>query len=167
MIVSCYFKYLSHSLFICALVGFLAQYSYFQQVLPFIRYEKDKFLSTGLKECRKGPVFLFINDRGREWKIAFCPVCLEILTTKLYFASDGYLYHKKCFSKLNFKSPISRQNFLYYFPVNKLITDKVYFEKDNKNNSRIIYDFNGLNQNGFKRKEYDRNRFNIKRNDEN
>ena len=34
--------------------------------------------------------------------IAICPVCLESLTTDLYFTSDDYLYHKKCFSKLNF-----------------------------------------------------------------
>ena len=44
-------------------------------------------------------------------KIAICPVCLEGLTTDLYFTSDNYLYHKKCFSKLNFKSPITRQCF--------------------------------------------------------
>ena len=44
-------------------------------------------------------------------KIAIYPVCLKGLTTDLYFTSDDYLYHKKCFSKLNFKSPISRQDF--------------------------------------------------------
>ena len=31
-------------------------------------------------------------------KIAICPICLETLTTNLYFASDGYLYHEKCFT---------------------------------------------------------------------
>ena len=40
-------------------------------------------------------------------KIALCPVSLEHLTTDLFFTSVDYLYHKKCFSKLNFKSPIS------------------------------------------------------------
>ena len=62
-------------------------------------------------------------------KIAICPVCLESLTTDSYFTSDDYLYHKKCFSKLNFKIPISRQDFSYYLPVKKLVIDKVYFEK--------------------------------------
>ena len=62
-------------------------------------------------------------------KIAIFPVCLERLTTDIYFTSDDYLYHKKCFRKLNFKSPISRQDFSYHLPVNKLINDKIYFEK--------------------------------------
>ena len=35
-------------------------------------------------------------------KLAICPICLETLTTNLYFASDGYLYDKNCFTKLNF-----------------------------------------------------------------
>ena len=73
-------------------------------------------------------------------KIAICPVCLESLTTDLYFTSDGYLYHIKCFSKLIFNSPISRQDFSYYFLPNKLVNDKVYFEKNIKNNFRRIYD---------------------------
>ena len=67
--------------------------------------------------------------REKNEKIANCPVCLESLTADLYFTSDDYLYHKKCFSKLNFKSPISRQDFSYYLPVNKVVNDKVYFEK--------------------------------------
>ena len=62
-------------------------------------------------------------------KIAICPVCLETLTMNLYFTSEHYLYNKKCFSKLNFKSPISRRDFSYYLSVNKLVNDKVYFEK--------------------------------------
>ena len=57
-------------------------------------------------------------------KITFCPICLENLTTFQYFASDGYLYHKNCFTKLDFKSPLSRQDFSYYLPVNKVINDK-------------------------------------------
>ena len=44
-------------------------------------------------------------------KKAVCPMCLGNLTTDLYFTSDDYLYHKKCFNKLSFKSPISRQDF--------------------------------------------------------
>ena len=56
-------------------------------------------------------------------------MCLESLTTDLYFTSDDYLYHKKCISKINYKSPITRQDFLYYLSVNKLVNDKVYFEK--------------------------------------
>ena len=44
-------------------------------------------------------------------KIVICPVCLESLPTKVYFASDGQIYHKNCFDKLNFKSPISRHFF--------------------------------------------------------
>ena len=62
-------------------------------------------------------------------KIPLCPVCLEILTTKLYFASDDHLYHQICFIKLKPKSPISRQDFSYDLPVNKVINGKVYFEK--------------------------------------
>ena len=34
-------------------------------------------------------------------KIAICPVCLGSLKNDLYFTSDDYLYHRKCFSKLN------------------------------------------------------------------
>ena len=36
-------------------------------------------------------------------KIAVCHICLETLTTNLYFASDGYLYDQNCFGKINFK----------------------------------------------------------------
>ena len=63
-------------------------------------------------------------------KIANCSLCSETLATNLYFASDGYLYHKNCFAKLNFKSPISRQGFSYYLPVNKVVNGRVYFEKE-------------------------------------
>ena len=66
-------------------------------------------------------------------KIAVCRVCLESLTIDLYFISDNYLYHKNCFSKLDFRSPISRQFFLYCFPVNKLVNYKIYFEKNIEN----------------------------------
>ena len=45
-------------------------------------------------------------------KKAICPVCLESLTTDLYFTSDDYLYHKKCFSKINYKNPITRRFFI-------------------------------------------------------
>ena len=62
-------------------------------------------------------------------KIAICPACLESLTTDLYFTSDDCLYHRKCFSKLNKKSTISRQDFSYYLRVNKQVNHKVYFEK--------------------------------------
>ena len=58
-------------------------------------------------------------------KLAICPVCLECLTTNLHSSSDGYLYHKNCFAHLNFKSPISRQDFSSYVPVNKVINDKI------------------------------------------
>ena len=44
-------------------------------------------------------------------KIAVCPVCLDTLTTNSYFTSDGYLYHKNCFSNIKFKSPITRHDF--------------------------------------------------------
>ena len=62
-------------------------------------------------------------------KIAICPVCLENWTPDLYFTIDDYLYHKKCLSKSNYKSPITGQDFSYYLPVKKLVNDKVYFEK--------------------------------------
>ena len=73
-----------------------------------------------------------INEQNE--KIALCPVCLENLTTDLNFTSDDYLYHTKCFSKLVYKSPISRQSFSYYLSINKLIKDEVYFEKGIKKN---------------------------------
>ena len=62
-------------------------------------------------------------------KIAICPVCLESLMTNSYFASDNHLYHKDCFGKLNFKSPLSRQDFSCYLPVNKVVNGKLFFEK--------------------------------------
>ena len=62
-------------------------------------------------------------------KIPLCPLCLETLASDLYFASDNHLYHQICFSKLSFKSPISRQDFSYYLPLNKVINGKVFFEK--------------------------------------
>ena len=58
-------------------------------------------------------------------KIPLCPVCFETLTMNLYFASDSHLYHKNCFNKLNFKSPISRKDFSYYLPVNEVVNVKV------------------------------------------
>ena len=63
-------------------------------------------------------------------KVPLCPVCLETLTMNLYFVSDNYLYLKDCFGKLNFKSPISRQDFSYYLAVNKVVNGKTYFEKN-------------------------------------
>ena len=77
-------------------------------------------------------------------KTAFCPVCLENLTTKLHFASDDYLYQKNCFTNIFFKSPISGQGFSYYLPVYKVVNDKLYFEKNIKNNFRIPYELNGF-----------------------
>ena len=62
-------------------------------------------------------------------KIAICPICLETLTTNLYFASDDHLYHKNCSHKIFFISAKSRQGFSYYLPVNKVGIGKVYFEK--------------------------------------
>ena len=94
-------------------------------------------------------------------------MCLENLTTGLYFTSDDYLYHKKCFSKLNFKSPISRQDFSYSVPVNRLVNDKVYFGKKNiKNKFRIIYNLDGFDEDGFNKQGFDRNGFNRKGIDE-
>ena len=58
-------------------------------------------------------------------KSPLCPVCLEILTTIFYFTSANHLYHRNCFDKINFKSPISTEGFLYYFPVNKVVNGKV------------------------------------------
>ena len=95
-------------------------------------------------------------------KIVICPICLETLTISFYFASDGYLYDKNCLIKLIFKSPISRQGFSYYIPVNKVVVGKVYFDKKFKNNFKtIIYDLDGFNQDAFNRKGFDRNGFNI------
>ena len=95
-------------------------------------------------------------------KIAICPICLETLATNLYFASDGKLYDQNRFNKLNFKSSISRQDFSYYLPVNKLVNGKVYFEKEIENNfKKINYDLDGFNQDGFNRKGFDRIGINI------
>ena len=44
-----------------------------------------------------------------EVKIVECPVCLENLNVDVLYCSDGYLYHRKCFDVLNFKSPITRE----------------------------------------------------------
>ena len=89
-------------------------------------------------------------------------MCLGGLITDIYFTSDDYLYQKKCSSKLNFKSPLSRQYFSYYFPANKMVNDKVYFEKNNKNNFRIIYNLDGFDEDGFEKEGFDRNGFNRK-----
>ena len=62
-------------------------------------------------------------------KIAICPICLESLMTNLFFASDNHLYHNDCFSKINFKTPIARQDLLKYLSVNKVVNGKAYFEK--------------------------------------
>ena len=94
-------------------------------------------------------------------------MCPDSLTTDLYFTSDDYLYHKKCFSKLNFESPIARKDFLFFFPVDKQVNEKIYFEKEFKNNFRKIYDFDGFDYDGFKRDGSDRNGFNRKEIDEN
>ena len=95
-------------------------------------------------------------------KILLCPICLEILTTNIYFTSDGYLYDKNCFINLNFRSPISRQDFSYYRTVDKVVNGKVNFEKKIKNNFKTrVYDLDGFNQDGFNRKGFNRNGFNI------
>ena len=79
-------------------------------------------------------------------KIAICPVCLESLTTDFYFTSDEYLYHEKSFSKLIFESPINRQGFSYYLPVNTLVNDKVFKLKNIKIIFRIIYNLDEFDQ---------------------
>ena len=95
-------------------------------------------------------------------KIPLCPVCLEILTTNLHFTSDNHLYHRNCFDKSNFKSPISGQVFSHYIPVNKVFIGKVFFENNFENVfETIIYDLDGFIQDGFNRKGLDRNGFNI------
>ena len=58
-------------------------------------------------------------------KVAICHICLETLTMNLYFASDGRMYQKNCFDKLDFKSLLSRQGVSYYLPVNKVVIGKV------------------------------------------
>ena len=58
-------------------------------------------------------------------RIPLCPICLEILTTSLYFTSDNHLYRGNCFDKLNVQSRISKQDFRLYLPVNELVIGKV------------------------------------------
>ena len=89
-------------------------------------------------------------------------MCLESLTTDLYFTSNDYLYHGNCFGKLNFKSPISRQNFLYYFPQIKIVYDEVYFEKETKSILRMFFNEDGFDKHGFNRKGFDRKGYNRK-----
>ena len=101
-------------------------------------------------------------------KIASCPICFDSLTTINCVASNVYLYHRNCFSKLNSKRPMSWQDFSYYLPVNKVIIDKIYFEKKIENNYKIIiYNIEGFNQDGFSWKGLDRTALKIKRTDEN
>ena len=88
--------------------------------------------------------------------IPLCPTCFEISTINFYFTSDNHLFHRNCFDKLKFKSPLSREGFSYDFPVNKVVNGKVYFGKRFKNNFKtIIYDLDGFNQDGFNRKGFD------------
>ena len=47
-----------------------------------------------------------------------------------------------------------------------MLNGKVYFEKEIKNIFRIIYDLDGLDQDGFNRKGFDKNGFNRKRVDD-
>ena len=100
-------------------------------------------------------------------KISLCPLCLETLTTNLCFISDNHLYHRDSFDKINFKSPLCRQVFSYYKPVNKVVNGKVHFEEKFKNNFKTtIYDLDEFNQDGYDRKGFDRNGFNINGTDE-
>ena len=97
---------------------------------------------------------------GENEKNPLFAISLETLKTDIYFTSDGYLCHKICFHELNFQSPISRQDFSYYFPVNKVANGKKYFEKEIK--IKITgYDRDGYDQDGFNRKGFDSNGFNI------
>ena len=68
-------------------------------------------------------------------KTPVSPICLEILTSNLYFTSDNHLYHRNCFDKLNFKR----------------------FENNFKTK---ICDLDGFSQDGFNRKGFDRDGFN-------
>ena len=54
-------------------------------------------------------------------KTPHCSICLQILSTNLYFTSDNHVYHRNCFDIFNFKSPICRKGFLNCFPVNKVV----------------------------------------------
>ena len=74
---------------------------------------------------------------------------------------------KKYVSKLSYNSPITRQDFSYYLPLNKLVNDKVYFEKRNiKNRFRIIYNLDGFDDDGINKERFDRDGFNRKGVDE-
>ena len=42
-------------------------------------------------------------------KIPICPICLGNLEIDIYFCCEGFLYDESCFTKLEFKSPITRQ----------------------------------------------------------
>ena len=72
-------------------------------------------------------------------KIPLCPICLDTLTTNLYFTSDNHLYHRNCFDKLNFEIQNVEKKFLYYLPVNKVVNGKVYFEKKSKINLKQYF----------------------------
>ena len=62
-------------------------------------------------------------------KQVVCPVCLEYIKNDFCFCSDGYLYNRKYSLNIKFNSPITRENFSYYMPIEKVLGNKVYFEK--------------------------------------
>ena len=56
-----------------------------------------------------------------ELKFTICPVCFDHLNTDVYFCSDGYLYDQKSFQKLELRSTLTREQFLYWLPWRKLM----------------------------------------------
>ena len=80
-------------------------------------------------------------------KIAICPVCLESLTTDLYFTSDDYLYHQTRF-------------FIFFTCKQTSQWWSLFWKKNIKNNFRIIYNLDGFDVDGFSKEGFDRNGFN-------
>ena len=70
------------------------------------------------------------------------------------------------YKKIDFKSPMSRQDFSSYLPVNKLVNVKVDFEKNIKINFGKNDELDGFDQDRFNRKDFDKNGFERKRIDE-
>ena len=54
---------------------------------------------------------------------------LETLNDYVFYCSDGYLYNRKCFDGLDFKSPITREKITYWLPLERIDDNIVRFEK--------------------------------------
>ena len=95
-----------------------------------------------------------------EVKNVECPICLQILKFDVLYCSDGYLYDRKCFDELDFKSPISREKFTFWLPLEIINDNIVRFKKQSRNNTYLsVYNSSGYDQYGFDIEGFDINGF--------